>query len=466
MTKPNSLINFILLTDSYKFSHNPAYKKGIKNVYSYLESRGGKFPYTVFFGLQYYLKKYFAGVVITKEMIDEAEQFCFEHFGRKDVFNRKGWETILNIHGGRLPLRIKAVPEGMIVPTGNILMDIEVTDEENDLKWLTNAVETLLMKVWYTTTIATQSREIKKAILESLKKTGTPEGINFKCHDFGYRGVTSEEQAALGAAAHLLSFMGTDTVAGITMLKNHYGVTDMPGFSIPATEHSIMCSFGRNHEIEACENFLDMYPEGLIACVSDTYNIYDCCEFIWGKALKDKVLSRKGTLVIRPDSGDYFEVVPRVLDILYKQFGGYEIKGYKVLNDHVRVIQGDGMELETIKDLYNHINRMGWSSDNLTVGSGGGLLMKNVTRDTQKFAIKASAVKEANGEWVGIKKDPITDKGKQSKIGRLKLIEDFEGNLKTVNENVHGRNLLEVVFEDGEIKKEYTLEEIKQRITI
>ncbi len=452
--------NFILLTDSYKFSHNPAYKKGVKNVYSYLESRGGKFPYVVFFGLQYYLKKYFEGVVITKEMIDEAEQFCKDHFGRSDVFNRKGWETILNVHGGKLPLRIKAVPEGTMVPNLNVLMTIEVTDEQNDLKWLTNYVETLLMKIWYTITIATQSREIKRSIHESLVKTGTPEGIDFKCHDFGYRGVTSEEQAALGGAAHLLSFMGADTVAGIKLLKDYYGA-GMCGFSIPATEHSIMCSFGRNHEIEACENFLNIYPDGLIACVSDTYNIYDCCEYIWGSALKEKVLDRKGTLVIRPDSGDFFEVIPRILNILWERFEGYtNRKGYKVLNDHVRVIQGDGMNPETIKDLYYHINKMGWSSDNLAVGSGGGLLMKDVTRDTQKFAIKASAVKIGD-EWVGIKKDPITDKGKISKMGRLKLVIDLNGQLKTVNEDEYGENQLVTVFENGEIKKEYSLDEIK-----
>jgi nicotinamide phosphoribosyltransferase len=455
--------NFILRTDSYKLSHDPAYKKGIKNVYSYLESRGGKYPYVVFFGLQYYLKRYLEGRIITKGMIDEAEQICLKHFGRPDVFNRKGWETILNVHGGKLPIRIKAVPEGMIVPNSNILMDIEVTDEENDLKWLTNSIETLLMKVWYPITVATQSREIRRSILKTLEKTGTPASIDFKCHDFGYRGVTCEEQAELGAASHLLSFMGTDTLAGITMLQYYYGA-DMPGFSIPATEHSIMCSFGRNHEIEACENFLDTYPKGMIACVSDTYNIFDCCEYIWGKALKDKILSRDGVLVIRPDSGDFFDVIPRVLDILWKQFGGYEIKGYKVLNNHIRVIQGDGMNPETINDLYSHINRIGWSSDNLAVGSGGGLLMKDITRDTQKFAIKASAVKEANGEWVGIKKDPITDKGKTSKMGRLKLIIDSNGNLKTVNENEYGTNLLIPVFENGEILKEYNLEEIKQRM--
>lgn len=453
--------SILFLSDSYKYSHAPTYKSGVTNVYSYLESRGGKYKETVFVLLQYYLKEYLIGQVITKEDIDKAEQFCEAHFGRKDVFNRVGWEYILNKYNGKLPLRIKAVPEGSVIPVSNILMSIEATDPK--CYWLVNFVETLLMKIWYPITIATQSREIKKTILETLEKTGTPESIDFKCHDFGYRGVTSEEQAAIGAAAHLFNFMGTDTIAGIFLLQDYYKA-GMCGFSIPATEHSIMCSFGRNHEIEACENFLNTYPTGLIACVSDTYNIYECCEHIWGTALRDKVLYRKGTLVIRPDSGDFFEVVPRVLDILCKKFGCYEKKGYKVLNDHVRVIQGDGMDPNTIRDLYHHINRLGWSSDNLTVGSGGGLLMKDVNRDTQKFAIKASAVEMNSEEWVGIYKSPVTDPGKKSKMGRLKLVKDFEGKFKTIPEAEYGKDELVTVFENGELLVEYTLDEIKQRI--
>lgn len=452
--------SIIFRSDSYKYSHAQAYKPSITNVYSYLESRGGRYNETVWFGLQYYLKEYLAGVVLTQDDINKAEKFCEAHFGRKDVFNKEGWQYILDKYKGKLPLRIKAVPEGSIIPKSNILMSIETTDPH--CFWLVNFVETLLMKIWYPITIATQSREIRKTILETLEKTGTPETIDFKCHDFGYRGVTSEEQAALGSAAHLLSFMGTDTIAGIFLLQDYYKA-EMCGFSIPATEHSIICSFGRNHEIDACENFLNTYPTGLIACVSDTYNIYECCEHIWGGALREKVLYRDGTLVIRPDSGDYFEVIPKVLDILYKKFGCYEKKGYKVLNDHVRIIQGDGMDANSIRDLYHHINRLGWSSDNLAVGSGGGLLMKNVDRDTQKFAIKASAI-EYNQEWLGIFKSPVTDPGKKSKVGRLKLIKDFEGKYKTVSGEEYGKDELVTVFENGELLVEYTLDEIKQRL--
>lgn len=452
--------SIIYRTDSYKYSHNPSYKPSVTNVSSYLESRGGRYSETAFTMLQYYLKKYFTKPVTLAD-IDIVEEFCAQHFGRNDVFNRKGWEGIVNKHGGYLPLKIKAVPEGTIVPVSNILMNIKVTND--DYRWLTNHVETLLMKLWYPITIATQSREIRKTLLGVLEKTGTPELIDFMCHDFGYRGVTCEEQAEIGGAAHLLSFSGTDTTAAIWLLKDYYGA-GMPGFSIPATEHSNMTSFGRNHEIEACENFLDAYKTGTIGCVSDTYNIYECCEHIWGGALRDKVLYREGKLVVRPDSGDYFEVVPKVLDILWNKFGGQENrKGYKVLNSHIGVIQGDGMNPNSIRDLHYHINRLGWSSDNLTVGSGGGLLMKDIDRDTQKFAIKASAVKD-NNEWVGIFKSPVTDPGKKSKVGELKLIKDYQGQFKTVPESEYGEDQLVTYFENGEIKVNYTFDEIKQRM--
>jgi len=453
--------NLILLTDSYKFSHAFAYNKNVTKVYSYLESRGGKFPYTLFFGLQYYLKKFLEGKVITQNDIEDAHTFCKKHFGRNDVFNSDGWRNLLKKYDGKLPLHIKAVEEGSIVPTGNVLMTIENTDPE--FYWLTNFVETLLMKVWYPTTVATQSREIRKRISDALEKTGTPETINFKCHDFGYRGVSSEEQAGLGSAAHLLSFMGTDTIAGITMLENYYN-GDMSGFSIPATEHSIICSFGKENEIEAYRHFLNEYFEGTIACVSDTYNIYNACENIWGGILKEEVLKRNGTLVIRPDSGDYMEVVPKILDILWNKFGGtINDKGYKVLDSHVRVIQGDGMNLQSITELYSLLTRLKWSADNLAVGSGGGLLEEGLTRDTQKFAIKASAVQMYTGEWIGIQKTPITDSGKRSKMGRLKLIKDQNDEFKTVNENEEGTDLLRTVFLNGELYNKTDIETIREK---
>lgn len=455
------LDNIIKQTDSYKPSHAGFYKNGTKKIYSYGESRGGKYPKTVFFGLQYYLMRYLSGQVVTKEKIDQAEKFWNAHLG-SGVFDRSRWDYILHNHDGKLPVTIDAIPEGFVTPTGICLFDIHNTDDH--CHWLTNYIETLLMKFWYPTTIATQSHYIKKDVLAALEKSGDPNGINFKVHDFGYRGVSSEETAALGAAAHLLSFMGTDTVAGIDFLIEYYNA-EMCGFSIPATEHSIMCSFGgKEKEVEAMRNVLEKYPKGLVACVSDTWNIYNACSELWGNVLKDKIMNRAGTLVIRPDSGDYFEVVPKCLDILWDKFGGTIVKGYKVLDPHVRMIQGDGMNPDTIKALYDKVMDAGFSADNLAVGSGGGLL-QTVNRDTQKFAIKASAALIDN-EWVDIYKEPITDPGKKSKKGRFQTI--VRGNkVETVDYHYSqpgAVNILRPVFENGNVLKTWTLNEVKNNI--
>lgn len=461
MKNKNQEFNILTSSDSYKISHFNAYCPKLEVLFSYLESRGGRFNKTIFFGLQYYLKM-IEGVQVTTEKIDEAQLFWEEHFGRKDVFNRAAWEYIRDNCGGKLPLRIKAVKEGSMVPTGNVLVTIENTDE--NCYWLTNFIETLLLKIWYPISIATQSFNIKQDILKYLRLSGTEDTINFRVHDFGYRGVTCEEHSAIGAAAHLLSFMGTDTVSGIKMLQENYQ-SGMCGFSIPATEHSVLCSFGRDNEVEACRNFLNQYPDGPIACVSDTYNIYNCCENIWGGALREDVLNRNGKLVIRPDSGDFFEVIPKIFEILWDKFGGtVNEKGYKTLNPKVGVIQGDGMQPDTIETLYKHITDLGWSADNLTVGSGGGLLVKNIDRDTGKFAFKACAAK-VNGNWIDIFKEPITDTGKRSKKGKLKLIK-LDGQYKTVRyeEYPNIQDELVTVFENGDITKEYTLDEIKDNI--
>lgn len=471
--------NILLMTDSYKVSHIHGYIKGLKKIRSYLESRGGKYPYTVFYGLQYFIKRYLQGEVISLKKIEEAEAFWNSHFGRKDVFPKDAWLKLLEKHKGKLPVRIRAVPEGARIPNSNVLMTIENTDDE--FPWLVNYLETLLLQVWYPTTIATQQYETRQNISRLLEMSGEESSINFKVHDFGYRGVTCPEQAAIGAAAHLVSFMGTDTVAGIELLQAYYGA-EMCGFSIPATEHSIMCSFGRENEVEACRNWLEQYPEGLIACVSDTYDIYNACENIWGGVLKEKVMARKGTLVIRPDSGDYFEVIPKVLEILWDKFGGEKnSKGFKVLDSHVRVIQGDGMNPETITQLYTHIIKLGWSADNLVVGSGGGLLM-GVNRDTNKWAIKACAAL-VNDKWIDIWKDPVTDQGKKSKTGLLELVEikgAHGGFITTMrDEEVQKleasnaektantiKRLLVTVFENGELMTEYTLNDIKKNAGI
>jgi len=447
--------NILLASDSYKISHWRQYPKGTQRVYSFMESRGGVHADVTFFGLQYLLTRYLEGPVVTAEDLAEATDFYRAHFGA-DLLNVDGWQHIIDKHGGRLPVEICAVPEGTVVPVRNVLMTIENTDPK--VPWLTNFLETLLCQVWYPVTVATQSRAMRKLILDALEHTGDPSLVDFKLHDFGFRGSTSVESAGIGAAAHLVNFKGTDTVAGLVLARDYYS-EPMAGFSVPASEHSTITSWGREHEVDAYRNMLDQFPTGLVACVSDSYDIYAACRDLWGTELRDRVLSRDGCLVVRPDSGDPPTVVVTVLDILGEKFGfTINEKGYRVLDPHVRVIQGDGIDYEMLGKILSAMERARWSADNVAFGSGGGLLQK-VNRDTQKFAIKCSAV-QINGEWRDVLKDPVTDPGKKSKAGRLRLVRE-DGVYKTVTGE--GPTLLEPVFRDGVVLRRQTFADVRRR---
>ncbi len=455
----NTNDNIILLTDSYKPSHWRQYPSDMTGAFAFFESRGGAFDETVFFGLQYYLRRYLEGAVVTKEALDEAREDLLLHFGRPDVFNEAGWTRILEHHGGRLPIRIKAVPEGMIVGTSNILLAIESTDPE--LAWLPNYLDPLLTQLWYPITVATQSREMKKTILRFLEETGDPGLIDFKLHDFGFRGSTGPESASIGGAAHLVSFKGSDNLPAIRILRRAYG-EHMAGFSIPATEHSTMTSWGRQGEEEAYRNMLENFEEGLIAVVSDSYDIFHACRELWGGKLKDLVTGRNGTLVVRPDSGDPVSVVLDVLGILGDAFGTERNeKGYKVLDPHVRVIQGDGIDRFSLPEILGAMKESDWSADNVAFGSGGGLLQK-IDRDTNRFAFKCSAIRRGETWMDDVMKDPVTDPGKRSKAGRLKLIRE-NGTLKTALRESRGEDLLVTVFENGRVTRDWSLSEIRER---
>lgn len=455
--------NIILLTDSYKLSHYKQYPPGTENVYSYFESRvGATFPYTVFFGLQYFLRKYLSGRVVTPEKIEQAASVAKMHMGSEaGTFNREGWEYIERKHNGFLPVRIKAVPEGTKVPTGNVLMTIEATDPK--CFWLVNYLETLLVQVWYPTTVATISHSVRQTIKEGLRKTGgVMEGLPFKLHDFGFRGVSSVESAGIGGLAHLVNFMGTDTLAAISCGIEYYD-SGVCGFSIPASEHSTITSWGEGNEVEAFYNMLVQYPTGLVACVSDSFDIDRACSEYWGKELKQEVIARDGTLVVRPDSGEIVPMVLNVLNRLGEAFDTYENEaGFRVLNDKVRVIQGDGCTPETIKEIVDAMIHNGWSIDNIAFGMGGGLLQK-VDRDTQRFAFKASSI-TLNGNEVDVWKQPASDPTKNSKRGRLALVGSRDS-FETVREDeLNGRtNRLRTVFERGEVTNLDTLDAIRQR---
>jgi len=463
------LRNLLLNADSYKASHWLQYPPNTRYVYSYIESRGGELDTTVFFGLQGFIKDYL-NTTVTFAMIDEAEAYWTAH---GEPFNRAGWEYIVREHNGRLPISIKAVPEGTVIAGKNVLVSIVNTDP--NCFWLPSFLETALLRaVWYPVTVATNSYQCKQVIKEFLVATSDdPEGqIAFKLHDFGARGVSSLESAAIGGAAHLVNFMGTDTMSGIVYLREFYGAVDMPAFSVPAAEHSTITSWGRENEAEAYRNMLRQFakPGSIVAVVSDSYDIYNAVENIWGETLKQEVIDSGATLVVRPDSGDP-EVVPvDCVELLAKKFG-YTVnkKGYKVLpvradgTPVVRVIQGDGVNIASIRAILQNLKDRGFSAENITFGMGGKLLQA-LDRDTLKFAMKCSAI-DINGTWVDVYKDPATDTGKRSKRGRLALVTDDGVNFKTVRleEAEPNADILVEVYRDGEVTKEYTLAEIRQR---
>jgi nicotinamide phosphoribosyltransferase len=456
--------DIIRATDSYKASHWRQYPPTTTNVYSYFESRGKPDnwdDYVVFFGLQYFLKQYLTGTIVTSENLSKAEDRWGAHFGSKDLFNKAGWERIINRFDGKLPVSIQAVPEGSVVPTSMPLMTIENTDPESF--WLTNWLETVLVEVWYASTIATNSRGCKQIIANALEKSGDLAGLPFKLHDFGFRGVTCPEQAAIGGAAHLVNFMGTDTFIACDMLMDFYGA-NMPGFSIPASEHSTITSWGESNEISAFRNMLNQYPTGLVACVSDSFDIMRAVNQYWGKELKERILSREGTLVVRPDSGEPVSTVLQVINGLGKAFGTETNgKGYKVLPPQIRMIQGDGIDKEMLKSIVDELIRNKWSIDNIAFGSGGGLLQQ-FNRDTLQFAFKCSWAKGENYER-DVYKDPVTASTKKSKRGRFSVVLDKDGKYHCMPEesNQSNTNQLQEVYRDGNLLIDQNLDGIRKR---
>lgn len=463
----NTMINtnsILFDTDSYKVSMHLQYPPNTKYVYSHVLSRGGVWSETLFFNLQSYLKEVLS-YKITQEEIDSADEFWTIH---GEPFNRAGWQYILDTYNGYLPVEIRSIDEGSVVDTGTVLATIVNTDP--NVPWLTTWLETpILRAIWYGTTVATQSWEIKRVIKSYLEMSGDVSGLPFKLHDFGSRGVSSNESSVLGGMSHLINFMGTDTAIGIIGAMKYYDAKlNATGFSIPAAEHSTITSWGRGAEALAYANMVNKFSKegSIFAVVSDSYDIFNAVDNIWGKELIDLVREKKGTLVIRPDSGDPLEVLPRLLHSLEKSFGvTTNAKGFKVLNN-VRLIWGDGINMISIESILRTcVNLYRFSADNLAFGMGGALLQM-VNRDTQKFAMKCSAIAIANDdgniEWKDVYKDPITDRSKTSLKGRVMVIREKD---KFINipydESMVDKDELKLRFRNGEFLNNQIFSEIR-----
>lgn len=459
--------NLLLNTDSYKASHWLQYPPNTSYISSYIEARGGKFNDVVFFGLQAFIKEYLTKP-ISQQDIHHAEVVLTAH---GVPFNKQGWQQVLDKHQGLLPIAIEAVPEGSVVPISQVLCQVVNTDP--DFYWLPSYLETALLRaLWYPTTVASVSYYCKKIIKAALEKSADNlDGLPFKLHDFGARGVSSLESAALGGLAHLVNFSGTDTVSSLIAASRWYGMdgsnsqASMPAFSIPAAEHSTMTAWGRDGEAAAYANMLKQFGgEGkIVAVVSDSYDLWNAIDNIWGGQLADKVKNTGGTLVIRPDSGEPVKVVREALMRLDAKFGSrINTKGYKVLPPYIRLIQGDGINTTSLQEILDAVLAAGFSADNLTFGMGGGLLQQ-VNRDTLGFAMKANAA-QINGEWRDVYKDPITSQSKRSKKGRLALIKTNQGYQTIKLTELKGKtNMLEPVFAEGKLLREDNLTVIRQR---
>jgi nicotinamide phosphoribosyltransferase len=467
--------NIVTNTDSYKFMNN-AFMMGVSNVWSaFMSRKGAKYPTTVMTGLQYFLIEYFEGVVVTSDKLQHARFVAQNHLGSEHDLNEEMWETIINEYGGKLPLTIKAMPEGTEVPQGVPLMAVTLTKDDDRLKALPNHVETILTNVYGACTVATKSKYIKRMLLKYAEMTAEDNAyVNYQVHDFAQRSVKAPEQAGTSGFGHLLHFFGTDTVLAWELALDYYGgIPATIGHSVFASEHNLMMHRGRNGEREVTAEVLRQRTTGIVSMVSDTYNIYEYVDQIVGVEFKEAILERDGVFVVRPDSVTDEHDTPAkislwILESLWNNFGGtVNKKGYKVLDPHVRCIYGDSLTDETIEELLELIIANGFSAENMVFGCGSWLLDKH-NRDTQQFAYKSSAMR-VDGKWVGVQKDPIGKTFKTSPKGRMKVVKDGD-TYKMLTEFDDGyddaKDELVTVFVDGVITKRYTLDEIRANASI
>lgn len=474
----NIRVNPLSETDVYKLGHMDQYVPGCDKVYSGCIARKNlaNFPTdnTVMFGLQYILKEHLSQTITHTDV----DQFMIRY---EAVLGSKPSDDIVKKFRqlaklGYWPVKIKAVPEGTVLPNKNILFSI--TNTHPDFYWAVGYIETMILKVWYPITVATTSYHYKLLVHKFFKETvsDTP-FVDFQVHDFGARGSSSEESCMIDSMAHLTCFTGSDSMIAIDAAMQYYkaNLKTLMG-SVPASEHSVMCSFGKEHEIEAFQNMLDKYPTGIVSIVSDTYDLWKVLTE-YAVTLRDQILTRDGKVVFRPDSGNPVDIIcgdPKAdpntpagkgcIRLLDELFGStINEKGYKVLNPKVGLIYGDGMNLTRYETALTKLKEMGYASSNLIIGVGG--LLRWHSRDSLGFAIKATNI-EVNGKSIEIMKDPITDPGKKSHKGLMKLVYE-NGTYVTydqVSKEEEETGLLQTVFENGKVVKEYTFDEIRASI--
>ncbi|OQD43897.1 nicotinate phosphoribosyltransferase [Croceivirga radicis] len=481
-------MNPLLYTDGYKVDHRRQYPENTTLVYSNWTPRKSRIPNVdkvVFFGLQYFIKKYILEDFQNNFFNLPKEEVCAQYSRRINNYlgpNSVGIKHIEALHDlGYIPMAIKALPEGVSVP-----IRVPMFTMYNTLPnffWLTNYFETLLSTtIWLPCNSATIAKQYRSLLDDYAAKTSSiPEFVDWQGHDFSMRGMAGLEAALLSAAGHLLSFSGTDTIPAVDFLETYYNANsdeELIGGSVAATEHSVMCMGTNSGEQETFKRLItEIYPNGIVSIVSDTWDLWKVLTQYLPN-LKDEVLARDGKVVIRPDSGDPVAIIcgdPKanssvaqkgVVQLLWDTFGGsINEKGFKELDPHIGAIYGDSITLERAENICKRLEENGFASTNVVLGIGSFTYQYN-TRDTFGFAMKAT-YGEVNGEGREIYKDPITDDGtKKSAKGLIKIEKvDNTYSLKDqVSWEEEATGELQLVFKDGELLIDDNLKAIRARV--
>lgn len=481
-------MNPLLLTDGYKVDHRRQYPEGTTLVYSNWtprKSRIEEIQGVVFFGLQYFVKKYILEDFETYFFKQPKEKVVAEYARRINNYlgeNQVGTKHIEALHDlGYIPMVIKALPEGSTVPTKVPMFTMYNTLP--DFFWLTNYFETLVSAVvWMPCTSATIAKQYRLVLDQFAQETSSvPEFVDWQGHDFSMRGMAGVEAALISGIGHLTSFTGTDSIPAIEILERYYRADsdrELIGGSVAATEHSVMCMGTIEDEIGTFRRLIcDVYPKGIVSIVSDTWDLWRVLTDYLPK-LKEEVLQREGKVVIRPDSGDPVDIIcgnpdgkndherKGVVELLWETFGGQiNAKGYKELDPHIGAIYGDSITVARATSICERLKAKGFASTNVVLGIGSYTYQYN-TRDTFGFAMKAT-YGEVNGKGREIFKDPITDDGtKKSAKGLMKI--ELNNGVYTLKDQVsweeEKQGELKEVFRDGKLLIDQSLQEVRARL--
>ncbi len=484
--------NPMLLIDFYKAVHAEMLPKNITKSVSYFTprmSRVKRWDKVVMFGLQGFIKTYLIGY-FNEEFFDKPfEEIIYEYKRIMDASLGKDAYKIDKIESlhklGYLPIEIVALPEGTIVPMHVPMFGI--TNTHKDFAWLPQSLESLISaEMWHpmlAATVGMTYRGIVNHYYDLTCEDNIPRSKALGAFDF--RGEECLESAVKAGAGWCLSFLNTATVPTIPYLEKNYFcdcTKESVAYGSPSTEHSVMCS---NYAVDGDEITLlrrlltEIYPNTSFSAVLDSYDYWNIIDNILPQ-LKTEIMNHNGCMLMRGDSGDCVEVVTKTVFKLWEEFGGtINSKGYKVLDPNVKAIYGDSITVQRCEEIYKILMENGFSCSNVALGVGSfsfqcieedGFL-KPFTRDTFSSCIKATYC-EIDGKPFPIFKNPKDGGFKKSQKGCCRVYTRCDGSIYYEDELTWEQatdyekrgNMLIPVFKDGELLKEQSLKEIRDRL--